>query len=150
MIGYDSGFERAIIRVSKINKCGKVGAAVSRVLAALMRIIWPCDIDPDATIGKICIPHAVGIVIGCSAVIEDDVLIMSGVVIGSRYGHSEHKGHAHIKKGALLGANCVILGRITIGEGAKIGGGAVVTKDVPPHAVVVGNNRIIHVEDGIN
>lgn len=89
------------------------------------------------------IPHAVGIVIGCTAIIEDSVEIMSGVVIGSRYGHLKQRGHAHVKKGVMLGANCVLLGTITIGEYAEIGAGAVITKDVPPYAVVVGNNRIV-------
>lgn len=84
--------------------------------------------------------------IGYSAVVEDDVLIMQNVTIGGKYGHDERKGHAHIKKGAILGAGCAILGPITVGEYAKIGANAVVTKDVPPYAVVVGNNHIVRIE----
>lgn len=73
--------------------------------------------------------------------------IMSGVVLGGRYDHLHRKGHATVKSGALLGANAVILGTVTIGEGAKIGANATITKDVPPYATVVGNNKIIRIED---
>lgn len=144
MIGYDSGYERAIRAVCRLNKKPqKCMKSLAKLLAALMRLIWPCDIDPGAEIGNVHIPHAVGIVIGYTAVVEDDVTIMSGVVVGGRYDHLARKGHAHICRGALLGANCVILGTVTVGEYAKIGAGAVVTKDVPPRAVVVGSNKII-------
>lgn len=141
MIGYDSGFERIIPRISRLNKTRR-GKNISKVLAAAIRLIWPCDIDCNASIGKISVPHAVGIVVGCNAIIEDDVSIMSGVVIGST--HPGRQEHAHIKRGAVLGANSVILGSITIGEGAIIGAGAVITRDVPAHAVVVGHNRVIN------
>ncbi len=53
MIGYDSGFERAIIGISRLNKSGRAGKALSQIAAALIRLIWPCDIDPNATLGKI-------------------------------------------------------------------------------------------------
>ncbi len=72
---------------------------------------------------------------------------MSGVCIGGRYDHLHRKGHAHVKSGVLLGANSVVLGTVTIGEHAKIGAGAVITKDIPPFAIVVGNNKIIGFED---
>ena len=68
------------------------------------------------------------------------------VAVGGRYDHLKRKGHAHVKKGVMLGANSVILGTVTIGEYAKIGAGAVITKDIPAYAVVVGNNRIIRYE----
>lgn len=119
---------------------------MAHFLSALIRIVYPCDIDHHAQLGKISIPHATGIVIGDSAVIEDDVLIMQNVTIGRKYGHDGQKGHAHICKGAILGAGCAILGPITIGECAKIGANAVITKDVPPYAVVVGNNHIVRTE----
>ena len=140
MIGYDSGYSRIIISICKLNK-KKGGEAISKVLAALIRLIWPCDIDPYATLGKVTIPHAVGIVIGCNAIVEDDVKIMSGVVIGSTYPGTQQ--HAHVKRGAMLGANSVVLGDVIIGESAVIGAGAVITRDVPSKAVVVSNNEII-------
>lgn len=146
MIGFDYCYEKAVRYISVLNK-KSWSKRLSKLFAAIIRIIYPCDIDPNATIGKnVRIPHAIGIVIGCSAEIEDDVLIMSGVVIGGRYGHDGVKGHAKIKKGAVLGANSVILGKITVGECAKIGAGAVITKDVPANATVVGNNKIIRID----
>lgn len=148
-IGYDYCYQRAVISLSHLNRKRR-GAPIARILAALLRVVYPCDIDPNAMLGDIRIPHATGIVIGCSAIIEDDVTIMSGVVVGSRYGRlMQHghrlmqHGHAHVKKGAILGANSCIIGTVTIGRGAQIGAGAVVTKDVPDGAIVVNTNQII-------
>lgn len=150
-IGYDYCYQQEVIRLSRLNKKGggnsKFWKRYTQIAAALIRVIWPCDIDPNATIGKVNIPHAVGIVIGSTAVIEDDVLVMSGVVIGGKYGKDGRHGHAHVKQGAILGANSVILGPITVGEHAKIGAGAVITKDVPAYATVVGNNRIVSIDN---
>lgn len=151
-IGYDYCYQQEVIRLSRLNKKrggnSKFWKRYTQIAAALIRVIWPCDIDPEATIGNIRIPHAVGIVIGCTAVIEDDVTIMSGVVIGNKNGNNGKVRHAHVCKGALLGANSVILGSVRIGENAKVGANAVVTKDVPDNATVVGVNRILTSKDG--
>ncbi|GEM_PF-2127614 len=144
MIDFDGFFERFAIKNSILNK-RKFGKKISVLLNAVIRVIYPCDISPYAHIGNIKIPHALGIVVGHSAIIEDDCILMSNVVIGGRYGSriNERRGHAHIKHNCIIGANSTILGKIQIGEYSIIGSGSVITKDVPPKAVVVGNNQII-------
>lgn len=146
MIGYDTGYERFVYAICKLNK-RKYGGGISRALAVLGRLIWPCDIDPRATIGHVRIPHAVGIVIGNSAVIEDGVWIMSGVVVGNRFGKDGLSGNAHICNNSILGANSSILGKIEIGKNSIIGANAVITEDIPPFSTVVGNNKIICIDN---
>lgn len=143
-IGYDTGFERFSYRICLLNK-KRGGVLLSRILSIFGRLIWPCDIDPGAILGRhIRIPHAVGIVVGSSAVIEDDVTIFSGVVIGTPFNSdSLPSGCAHIGRGTVLGANCVILGPVYIGECSKIGAGTVVTKDVPAYSSVIGINHVL-------
>ena len=81
--------------------------------------------------------HATGIVIGETAVIEDDVSLLHGVTLGGT-GKASGDRHPKIRHGVLLGANASIIGNIEIGEGAKVGAGSVVMKDVPPHVTVAG------------
>lgn len=96
------------------------------------------DIHPAARIGcGILLDHATGIVVGETAVIEDDVSILHSVTLG---GTGKHEGDRHpkIRKGVLLSAGCKIIGNIIVGEGAKVGAGSVVLSDVPPHVTVAG------------
>lgn len=96
-------------------------------------------IAPEAKIGKrVFIDHGIGVVIGATAVIEDDVTILHGVTLGARRPVNCRR-HPHIKRGAFIGANAQLLGTITIGEASKIGAGAVVLSDVPANATAVGN-----------
>lgn len=96
------------------------------------------EIHPGAVIGKNCfIDHGTGVVIGETAEIGDNVTIYHGVTLGGR-GLEDKKRHPTIEDDVLLGAGSTILGPVTIGRGAKIGAGAVVLKDVPPGATVVG------------
>ena len=81
------------------------------------------------------IPHPYGIVVGVCT-IEENVVILQNVTIGSRHSHSP--GHARIGRGAYLSAGAAIIGAVTIGEGAMIGANAVVLRDVPVGAVAVG------------
>lgn len=98
------------------------------------------SIDPEAVIGhRVFIDHGVGVVIGATAIVEDDVTILHGVTLGARYPTDVGRRHPVVKHGAFLGADALILGAITIGEGAKIGAGAVVLRDVAPHTTAVGN-----------
>lgn len=97
------------------------------------------SIAPAAKLGRrIFIDHGVGVVIGETAVIEDDVTLLHGVTLGSRYATDEKKRHPHIKRGAFIGANAQILGSLEVGEFSKIGAGAVVLEDVAPKKTVVG------------
>lgn len=100
--------------------------------------VFGVDIHPAARIGKgIMFDHATGIVIGETAVVDDNVSIMQSVTLGGT-GKSGGDRHPKVRKGVLIGAGAKILGNITIGECAKIGAGSVVLKDVPPRTTVAG------------
>ena len=105
--------------------------------------VFGVDIHPAARIGNgIMIDHATGVVVGETAVIEDDVSMLHGVTLG---GTGKHQGDRHpkVRRGVLIGAGAGILGNVEIGEGAKIGAGSVVLTDVPPHVTVAGVPAVI-------
>jgi serine O-acetyltransferase len=96
------------------------------------------DIHPAARIGKgILIDHATSVVIGETAVVEDDVSLLHEVTLGGT-GKETGDRHPKVRRGVLIAAGAKILGNVEIGEGAKVGGSAVVLNDVPPHTTVVG------------
>ena len=111
---------------------------LARFTSHIARWLTGIEIHPGATIGRrFFIDHGMGIVIGETAEIGDDVLMYKGAVLG---GTSLQKGKRHptIGDGVIIGSNAVILGPITIGENAKIGSGAVVVKSVPAESTAVG------------
>jgi serine O-acetyltransferase len=83
------------------------------------------------------IDHGMGVVIGETAIVGDDVTMYQGVTLGGT-GKQRGKRHPTVGNGVVIGAGAKILGAVTIGDGAKIGGGAVVLKDVPPYTTAVG------------
>ena len=96
------------------------------------------DLHPAARVGSgIMLGHAPGIVIGETAVVEDDVSILHSVTLG---GTGKTGGHRHplIRRGVLLSAGCKIIGNIEVGVNAKVGAGSVVLNDVPPNVTVAG------------
>ena len=96
------------------------------------------DIHPAAQLGRgILIDHATGIVIGETAVVEDDVSILHSVTLGGS-GKVTGDRHPKVRRGVLLGAGCKVIGNIEIGAGAKVGAGSVVLADVPAHVTVTG------------
>lgn len=96
------------------------------------------DIHPAARIGSgIMFDHATGIVVGETAVIEDDVSILHAVTLGGT-GKTTGDRHPKIRRGVLLAAGCKVIGNIEVGEGAKVGAGSVVLEDVPAHVTVAG------------
>jgi len=96
------------------------------------------DIHPAAQIGSgIMLDHATGIVVGETAIIEDDVSILHSVTLGGT-GKQSGDRHPKIRRGVLLAAGCKVIGNIEVGEGAKVGAGSVVLDDVPPHVTVAG------------
>lgn len=100
--------------------------------------VFAVDIHPAARIGQgIMFDHATGIVIGETAVVEDNVSIMQSVTLGGT-GKEAGDRHPKVRKGVLIGAGAKILGNIEIGECAKIGAGSVVLRDVPSRATVAG------------
>ncbi len=100
--------------------------------------VFAVDIHPAARIGcGILLDHATSFVVGETAIIEDDVSILHEVTLGGT-GKETGDRHPIVRTGVLLGAGAKILGRVEIGEGAKVGAGSVVLNDVPPHCTVAG------------
>ena len=96
------------------------------------------DIHPAAKIGKgIPIDHATSVVVGETAVVEDNVSMLHEVTLGGT-GKTTGDRHPKVKKGVLIGAGAKILGNVIIGEGSKIAAGSIVLKDVPPKTTVAG------------
>ncbi|MDT0582185.1 serine O-acetyltransferase [Brumicola blandensis] len=96
------------------------------------------DIHPAAVIGKgVMLDHATGIVIGETAVVEDNVSILQNVTLGGT-GNEQGDRHPKIRQGVMIGSGAKILGNIEIGEGSKVGAGSVVLSDVPCCVTVVG------------
>ena len=110
----------------------------SRMIMGLTQLISNIDIHPAATIGKrVFIDHGTGVVIGETAVIEDDVLIYQGVTLGG-VSLESGKRHPTIKQGCVIGAGAKILGNISIGEYSKVGANSVVVKNVPDCSTAIG------------
>ena len=110
----------------------------ARTLSHLGRFLTGIEIHPGATIGRrFFIDHGMGVVIGETAEIGDDVTLYHGVTLG---GISWNKGKRHptLANGVVIGAGAKVLGPLTVGENARVGSNAVVVKDVPAGATVVG------------
>ncbi len=102
-------------------------------------ILYGIDIHPAAQLGKrIMFDHATGIVIGETAVVEDDVSLFHGVTLGGT-GKERKDRHPKIRRGAMVGAGSILLGNIEIGHHARIAAGSVVLKDVRAHATAAGS-----------
>ena len=111
---------------------------IARIIMGINQILTNIDIHPAAQIGRrVFIDHGVGVVIGETSIIEDDVLIYQGVTLGG-VSLTHGKRHPTIKKGAVIGAGAKVLGNIVIGEHAKIGANSVVVKEVPECSTAVG------------
>ncbi|GAB2484451.1 serine O-acetyltransferase [Alkalibacterium psychrotolerans] len=111
---------------------------VARMLSMFARWMTGIEIHPGATIGRrLFIDHGMGVVIGETAVVGDDVIIFHGVTLGGR-GDETGKRHPTIKDGVLLSAHAQIIGNVTIGQYAKIGANAVVLNDIPEGVTAVG------------
>ena len=116
---------------------------LARLLAHIVRRRTGVEIHPGARIGRrVTIDHGMGIVIGETAEIGDDVHMYSGVVIGG-VSLERRKRHPTIEDGVVMGANAVLLGPIRVRKGAKIGAGAVVRDDVPPGAIVLSPKPVL-------
>lgn len=112
--------------------------ALAIFLQSQIAIVFGVDIHPAAKIGcGVMFDHATGIVIGETAVIENDVSILQSVTLGGT-GKQNGDRHPKIREGVMIGAHATILGNIEIGCGAKIGAGSVVLDPVPPHTTVAG------------
>lgn len=111
---------------------------LARWISHFSRWLTGIEIHPGATIGRrFFIDHGMGVVIGETAIINDDCTLYHGVTLG---GTSWNKGKRHptLERGVVIGAGAKVLGPITLGEEAKVGSNAVVVRDVPPGATAVG------------
>lgn len=109
-----------------------------RFISFIMRFLTGIDIHPGATIGRnFFIDHGMGVVIGETTEIGDDVLVYQGVTLGGT-SSSHGKRHPTLGNGVVVGAGAKVLGNIYIGANAKIGAGSVVINEVPENATVVG------------
>lgn len=110
----------------------------SRWLSEVARFFTGVEIHPGATIGeRLFIDHGMGVVIGETTIIGDDVTLYQGVTLGGT-GKETGKRHPTLDDCVVVGVGAAVLGNITIGRGSKVGGGAVVIDDVPPNCTVVG------------
>ena len=118
-----------------VHKHYLLGAIIAHFAAKRTGVV----IAPGAQIGqRVFIDHGIGVVIGETEIIEDDVTILHGVTVGAR-NITNGRRHPHIEHHSFIGAHAQILGPITIASYSKVGANAVVLNDVPDHATVVGN-----------
>jgi serine O-acetyltransferase len=111
---------------------------LARWISHIGRFVTGIEIHPGATVGRrVFIDHGMGIVIGETAEIGDDVLLYQGVVLGGT-STEKAKRHPTLENGVIVGAGAIVLGPIVVGREARVGAGSVVVKEVPAGATVVG------------
>jgi serine O-acetyltransferase len=121
---------------------------LARVISQISRFFTGIEIHPGAKIGRrLFIDHGMGVVIGETCEIGDNVTVFQGVTLGGT-GKEKGKRHPTIKDNALIATGAKVLGSITIGENSKIGAGSVVLKEVPPNSTVVGVPGRVVIQDG--
>ena len=121
---------------------------IARLISQIARGLTGIEIHPGAKIGKrLFIDHGMGVVIGETSIIGDNVLLYQGVTLGGT-GIEKGKRHPTIGSNVVIGGGAKILGNITIGDNSYIGANAVVIKDVPPNSTVVGVPGRITKQDG--
>lgn len=120
----------------------------ARLVSQVARFFTGIEIHPGAKIGKrFFIDHGMGVVIGETSIIGDDVLLYQGVTLGGT-GLEKGKRHPTIGNNVVIGTGAKILGNITVGDNSYIGANAVVIKDVPANSTVVGVPGRITKQDG--
>ena len=111
---------------------------LARHMQSRISEVFAADFHPAARMGRgIMIDHGTSLVIGETAIVEDDVSMLHEVTLGGT-GKAGGDRHPKVRRGVLIGAGAKILGNITIGEGAKVGAGSIVLDDVAPFTTVVG------------
>ena len=117
---------------------------LARIVSQIARTATGIEIHPGAVIGRrLFIDHGMGVVIGETAIVGDDVTMFHGTTLGGT-SMSHGKRHPTVGNGVLIGAGATVLGPVTIGDGAKVGAGTVVVKDVPAGMVAVGAAARLH------
>ncbi|WP_173917977.1 serine O-acetyltransferase [Halobacillus sp. Marseille-Q1614] len=121
---------------------------LARLISQISRFFTGIEIHPGAKIGRrFFIDHGMGVVIGETCEIGDNVTLFQGVTLGGT-GKEKGKRHPTLKDNALVATGAKVLGSITIGENSKVGAGSVVLKDVPDNSTVVGIPGHVVVQDG--
>ncbi|MDQ7794653.1 MAG: serine O-acetyltransferase [bacterium] len=121
----------------------------ARFISHLVRFLTGIEIHPGARIGRRCfIDHGLGVVIGETAEIGNDVTIYQGVTLGGT-GKQRGKRHPTLADGVVVAAGAKVLGAVAVGANSRIGAGAVVVRPVPPNCTVVGVPGRIVVRDGV-
>jgi serine O-acetyltransferase len=121
---------------------------LARLGSHLSRFWTGIEIHPAAKIGRrFFIDHGMGVVIGETTVVGDDVTLYQQVTLGGT-GKRKHKRHPTLENGVVVGAGAKVLGNITVGQHSQIGSGSVVVKDVPPNSTVVGIPGKVIIQDG--
>lgn len=145
-IDFNKNAQKSIVRACKLYKKGKAFKYYSLLLHRINRRKYNIEIYPSVILkGDIYIPHAVGIVIGKTAVIGDKCIIFPNVVIGARYSpykENNKRRHAIVGDNCIIGAGTNIIGDIVIGNNVTIGANSIVTKDIPDNCIVTGCNVI--------
>ncbi|MGC4378160.1 serine O-acetyltransferase [Fictibacillus sp. Mic-4] len=122
---------------------------LARVISQVSRFFTGIEIHPGAQIGRrFFIDHGMGVVIGETCIIGDDVTVYQGVTLGGT-GKEKGKRHPTIEDHALIATGAKVLGSITIGKNSKVGAGSVVLQNVPPNATVVGIPGRVVIQDGV-
>lgn len=122
---------------------------LARWISQISRFFTGIEIHPGAKIGRrFFIDHGMGVVIGETCEIGDNVTIYQGVTLGGT-GKEKGKRHPTLEDNVLVAAGAKVLGSITIGKNSKVGSGSVVLHDVPPNATVVGIPGRVVVRDGV-
>jgi serine O-acetyltransferase len=121
---------------------------LARILSQVIRFYTGVEIHPGAQIGRrLFIDHGIGVVIGETTIVGDDVTLYQGVTLGGT-GKQKGKRHPTLRDRVFVGNNANILGNITIGENSRVGAGSVVLRDVPPDSTVVGVPAHIIYQEG--
>ncbi|WP_431731881.1 serine O-acetyltransferase [Bacillus timonensis] len=122
---------------------------LARTVSQISRFFTGIEIHPGAKIGRrFFIDHGMGVVIGETCEIGDNVTVFQGVTLGGT-GKEKGKRHPTVKDNALIASGAKVLGSITIGENSKVGAGSVVLQDVPPNSTVVGIPGRVVIQDGV-
>ena len=122
---------------------------LARAISQVSRFFTGIEIHPGAVIGRrFFIDHGMGVVVGETCIIGNDVTLYQGVTLGGT-GKERGKRHPTLEDGVLVATGAKVLGSIVIGENSKVGAGSVVLKDVPPNSTVVGIPGKVVVQNGV-
>ena len=122
---------------------------IARAISQVSRFFTGIEIHPGAVIGRrLFIDHGMGVVVGETCEIGNDVTLYQGVTLGGT-GKERGKRHPTLADNVLVATGAKVLGSITVGENSKVGAGSVVLKDVPPNSTVVGIPGKVVIQDGV-